>query len=372
MAAVWTQDWDDATVVAVTSDGGKTWAEHTVDGQVPGCQGDSSTNPRVTIGADRTIYVSSNTTINENPLLTYTVTNVNASRDGGRTWVHDERRETENGWPWVTADPKAAGTAYALADRFGDPSFDVVARTTDGGTTWSDPQPVTVPDAGRANVFGHLFVLGDGSLLDVFEACDNNLGCRGGDAVAKAVRSTDRGASWSAVPADGVAIPDGWMDVAVDKHGVIVIAFAAADGAGWDIRTSRSADRGTTWAPPSTAVQTTQRPTQIAIAVAGDGTVGLSYAEHGPPGLGGSMPYQVSFAWSRDGAPWQHRLLAGPTDAASMPATNVHSGDAQALAIGEWQGLAGLPHGFAAAFPLGRPQATIGPSDVFFDRWAMP
>ena len=53
--------------------------------------------------------------------------------------------------------------------------------------------------------------------------------------------------------------------------------------------------------------------------------------------------------------------LAGPTDlqTAPLPGHNY---------VGEYQGLAGLRRGFAAAFTLASPQAQNGPTDIFFAR----
>jgi hypothetical protein len=271
---------------------------------------------------------------------------------------------------WIATDPGTPRTAYALAGVFGDASsFDEVARTSDGGVTWSDPKPVVPPAPGVANILGQLFVLGDHSVVDVFAQCDNTLSCRGGDAVVKAVFSTDGAAAWSPLPEAGVSIPaDGAFDAATDRNGDLLVAFPGPAGAGWAIRTSRSTDRGRTWSEPITAVETTLRPTHVTLAVAGDGTLGLTYADHGSPGLDGAAPYEVWFASSRAGSPWQRTRLAGPTDFASAPAADLHAGDAEAMGIGEWQGLVGVPHGFAAAFALGTPQATIGPTDIFFAR----
>ena len=59
--------------------------------------------------------------------------------------------------------------------------------------------------------------------------------------------------------------------------------------------------------------------------------------------------------------PWRQTHVAGPTDlhTAPLPAHNY---------VGEYQGLAGLTRGFAAAFTLPAPQAKDGPTDIFFAR----
>ena len=70
------------------------------------------------------------------------------------------------------------------------------------------------------------------------------------------------------------------------------------------------------------------------------------------------------FASSRDrGATWRQKHVAGPTDlrTAPLPAHRLQR-------LGEYQGLAGLRRGFAAAFTLASPQAQNGPTDIFFAR----
>jgi len=57
-------------------------------------------------------------------------------------------------------------------------------------------------------------------------------------------------------------------------------------------------------------------------------------------------------------------LVAGPFD---MNRSRAIAGVARR--IGDYQGLAGLPHGFAAAFTMAPPQAKTGnASDIFFAR----
>jgi hypothetical protein len=55
--------------------------------------------------------------------------------------------------------------------------------------------------------------------------------------------------------------------------------------------------------------------------------------------------------------------LAGPFDMNRAQAV-----EGAGRRIGDYQSLAGLPHGFAAAFTEAPPPAKIGASDVFFAR----
>ena len=98
-----------------------------------------------------------------------------------------------------------------------------------------------------------------------------------------------------------------------------------------------------------------------AIAVDEHGTVGVIWYDlrNDRPG-DAALTADVWFAHSHDrGTSWRQTHVAGPTDlrTAPLPAHNY---------VGEYQGLAGLPRGFAAAFTLAAPQAKDGPTDIFF------
>ena len=100
-----------------------------------------------------------------------------------------------------------------------------------------------------------------------------------------------------------------------------------------------------------------------AIAVDKHGTVGVMWYDLRNDVLGdAALTADVWFAHSDDrGESWRQTHVAGPTDlrTAPLPAHNY---------VGEYQGLAGLRHGFAAAFTLPAPQAEDGPTDIFFAR----
>ena len=71
------------------------------------------------------------------------------------------------------------------------------------------------------------------------------------------------------------------------------------------------------------------------------------------------------FASSKDrGASWSQIHVAGPTDLRSGALARQNR-------FGEYQGLAPIGReGFAAIFTLASPQATDGPTDIFFSRIA--
>jgi hypothetical protein len=97
-------------------------------------------------------------------------------------------------------------------------------------------------------------------------------------------------------------------------------------------------------------------------AVDRHGTVGVMWYDlrNDVPG-DAALTADLWFAHSDDrGASWQQTHVAGSTDLRNGPLVNNR--------VGEYQGLAGLRRGFAAAFTLRAPQANDGPSDIFFAR----
>lgn len=98
-----------------------------------------------------------------------------------------------------------------------------------------------------------------------------------------------------------------------------------------------------------------------AVAVAGNGSVGVTWYQV-PAGKGGKeLNAVVRFAWSSDrGVTWRFLRLAGPFD--------LHSADISSGGdfVGDYQGLVGLPAGFGAVNTLAKPDSRAGPTDVFF------
>lgn len=99
------------------------------------------------------------------------------------------------------------------------------------------------------------------------------------------------------------------------------------------------------------------------IAVDEHGTVGLTWYDLRNDRTGDeALTADVWFAHSDDaGASWRQTHVAGPTDLRTAPLA-AHN------RVGEYQGLAALPSGFAAIFTLAAPQAKDGPTDIFFAR----
>jgi hypothetical protein len=125
------------------------------------------------------------------------------------------------------------------------------------------------------------------------------------------------------------------------------------------IGVAKSRDGGLTWT--SSTLRVSGYAFEPAIAVDKHGTVGVTWYDlrNDRPG-DAALTADVWFAHSDNrGRSWRQTHVAGPTDlrTAPLPAHNF---------VGEYQGLAGLGRGFAAAFTLPAPQAKDGPTDIFF------
>ena len=82
-----------------------------------------------------------------------------------------------------------------------------------------------------------------------------------------------------------------------------------------------------------------------------------------PESIGGNWPTKVMVATSRDhGRHWSRRQIAGPF--------NLLTTGSKARAccfVGDFEGIDRLPHGIAAAYSMGKPQAKHK-VDVYFSR----
>jgi hypothetical protein len=165
-------------------------------------------------------------------------------------------------------------------------------------------------------------------------------------------------------PETGEVLPQpGFPSSAVAPDGTVYVAFEnSSSPQSGAIGVLRSLDGGLTWS-------TTMLPGvsafafEPAIAVDAHGTVGVIWYDlrNDRPG-DAALTADVWFAHSHDrGATWHQTHVAGPTDLRTAAA-------AAQTRFGEYQGLAGLPTGFAAVFGLASPQAKDGPTDIFFAR----
>jgi hypothetical protein len=327
MIAGWHQDrWNNGSAqslgAAYTQDGGATWSPVVIPftrcaGAAPRSTGDyeRASDPWLSFGPDGTAHymaLVSDNTVNENALVAA------RSTDGGAHWsspvviarspAQDAvGRSLFNDKNTITADPHDARFVYATWTLFrtGFVSL-MVARSTDGGLSWSPAQPIAtmghVEKAERA-VFrqgAQIVVLPDGTLVNafyriVFDSASGNV--RLEQAV---LRSTDRGRKWTRVdtpvatfqpasavdPESGFPVRDAstlpsvtasrisnrvyvaWQDAAANSLGQVG-SFVAV-----------SSDGGQTWSPPRRVNQGSVDTVQAflpTVAVNSQGTVGVLF-----------------------------------------------------------------------------------------------
>ncbi|OLT10073.1 hypothetical protein BJF79_04915 [Actinomadura sp. CNU-125] len=318
LAAVWPQDHNRGAVIALTRDGGRSWRRSVVPG-LTRCSGgrfDHVDDPTVTFTGDGALVVTGGVFMDdysESAALSV------RSGDGGRTWaapvvVAQESDFDQGGGVYgsgAVADPRDPDVLYLAGARFPAEARTRnegwVARSADGGRTWSKPR-VSVASAEGSMVTGHRpVVLDDGTLLDFHTHVRFGGGPGLSDYSVQVVRSTDGGATWSEPRRVGdmettVVIRDPesgedvshttsiLSDVAVDRRtGRLYAAWQDArfgGGASDGVALVSSADGGRTWSEPvkvNRTPETVPVPNRqtftVSLAVGHRGTVAVSYSD---------------------------------------------------------------------------------------------
>jgi hypothetical protein len=392
IVATWKQDVsgpfnarDD--VVASSLDAGRTWRRTTIPGltRCTGGTSDTASDPWVSAGGDGTVYFGGQAgDVSSDPPPIAIV--ASHSGDGGRHWATPATvapRRGGNEQPAITASPTLRRHAYMTwanflkPDEAPPPWTNTVqfSRTTDRGATWSPPVLVDQPGPFAIDQAPRISVLPNGTLLAIFARGDVETGL----ATIQVARSLDEGRTWlpavqaGAKPLPGSEIFDpetgdllpqpGYPSSAVAPDGTVYVAFEDSrtpDSGAIGVVSSR--DGGLSWSSAQLP-DVSAFAFEPAIAVDRRGTVGVIWYDlrNDRPGDAATTA-DVWFASSKDhGATWHQTHVAGPTDlrTAAPPAQN---------RFGEYQGLAGMRKGFAAIFGLAAPQATNGPTDIFFAR----
>lgn len=372
-------------VVATTNDSGRTWHRSVI--RVGFCATGARTpfrvtDPWVSVGPDGRAYVLASSS-------------ATTSNDGGAHWAPPVALATRTAGTLpdkgsLTADPAHAGVAYAVWARFvipghGPPvqSDAMLAKTTDGGRTWSSPKvilprgpeagsiaSVIVPDPRRSRLYHFAFWQ-----VGVVPSLRNP-----GRLVVQS--SNDGGAHWSRPHAIGLAytlalasreafsgdkIRTGFAvpSFAVDRRGGTLYAVwqdARFSGRRFDqIVFARSRDGGRTWSRP----QRTSRPSVQAfvpvVAVAPNGTVGVAFYETAAGRSRHRVATRYVLATSRDAGRTFARRTVGPAfDLAaaplmqSVPELAVPPG----LFLGDYMGIDGATNRFHLAFVTTNPSRT--------------
>lgn len=213
---IWQQDrWSNGgaqgLIAAASFDAGLTWARHPLPtsncaGGTAGNGGDyeRASDPWLSFsptGIAYAISLSFNDSNNASAIL------VTRSSDGGSTWSDPttlilDDNGVLNDKESITADPTNANYVYAVWDRIDSKGYGPAwfARTTDGGRSWEAARMIYNPGQNPANgnqtLGNQIVVLPDGIVLDMFDEIDYTNGQY--SATYKVIRSTDHGTTWSA------------------------------------------------------------------------------------------------------------------------------------------------------------------------------
>jgi ELWxxDGT repeat protein len=322
VVATWQQDhWSNAAGrgigAGVSFDGGLTWQEVVIPGitLVSGGQYQRAGDTWLSFAPNGDLYEStlagnitqaSHLAPKENAVL------VSKSTDGGLTWgnpipvIQDGNSDRFDDKDSITADPTNSNLVYAVWERVNHFSPYVQAvtkfvRSTDGGRTWEAPRDIFASPNNDTNTGHQILVRPDGTLIDLFTEITTH---GSGTALQlMALRSTDKGLTWSApIPASQL-LPAGAIDPdtgqGIDDAGELA-HYAVDPGNGnlyavWadgrfsnfqynSIAFAMSTDGGLTW---STPIRVNQTPDTIpaanrqalvpSVAVAQDGTVAVTY-----------------------------------------------------------------------------------------------
>lgn len=422
LVVAWMQDIYDGIVTRSSADGGRTWADITVVPDLSDCSSSDDALPVWPAVADPWLSIGWDEPDPDDPgdrgtvaylvsfstFLVHSRLQVSTSTDGGESWsgpaVIAQGAVTAHDTPTVTADPIRPCHAYVawteIATAFDPPVGLWFSSTTDCGKSWSHPSYAFGIENGFA-IRPEILVLPDGDLVITATnasshaefVAERDLPFEENKYTIVASRLESDGRDWNALVRPGEWSPPvtvaefsrasdietsgdpidtqtHWMVADVAADGTVYIAFPhGLEAGGSDIRVARSTDPEM----QSWAVTTVSTGTAISflptVAVADDGTVGLTYYDvrndvPEGPGETEAVTADLFFAHSVNGGKtWNERHLAGPIDLAQTMTRQI---PAQNLWIGDYTGLVAFEGGFRAAFTLTAPLAVDGATDIFF------
>jgi hypothetical protein len=330
---------------------------------------------------------------------------VSRSDNGGSSWgpatslIADNSVNILNDKESITANPNIASSdhVYAIWDRLvsptgtaaapaGDNAFGYRGPTwfskTTNGTTWTPATMIYDPGEENQTIGNVVLVTPGNQLVDGFDLLynfQNSGGVRGLNAAV--MRSSDEGSTWTA-PTIVDKIVDAPVSVTVNgtskavRTGDIIPEWAVDPNNGnlyavwqdgrWSggtaqIAFSMSTDGGATWSPTTRINTNTTNPSFTpAIAVAKDGTVGVTYYEMTDAGGTTSYQFVACSANCSSSSSWSAETQVG---AAFQMTTAPY---AEGYFVGDYEGL--IPyatHGFRTAVVEAQPVAAHGPTDPF-------
>jgi len=346
IVATWLQGPFQDIIAAASFDGGQTWQQVPLPLTV--CSGGAFTG-----AGDQWLSFAPNGvlygTVTAGNTPSSVVQEIMKSTDGGLHWTTSvlpgsDRVDPPPEHASLTADPTNAAFVYAIWLGHSSPHSisAVFARTTDGGATWEPARAIVEPAPQSFIQFSQVFVLPNGTLVDLYEFFAQQPNGPITETNLQLLRSTDHGQSWSAPVTFATMTPlynsDGTTLVVDPETGQLVSdptnpSFAVDPRNGnlyavWedgrfsnfqynDVAFSMSADGGFSWSAP---IRVNQTPLNIpaasrqsffpSVAVAGNGTLGVSY-------------YDFRFNSPNPGLPtdrWLVRCHPSPNGPATDPA----------------------------------------------------
>jgi hypothetical protein len=398
LVAAWQQDrlsdgGARGLVTAVSVDGGGTWSppQSAPFSQCAGGAFARASDPWVAVNGTTAFHISIAFTGAASAVGSRSAILVSKSIDGGNTWgvavplIDDDGTRFFNDKESLTIDSNDPRYVYAVWDRL-DPTergVTLLARSTDGGISWSQAAPIYDPGAGRQTI-GNVAVTTPNGAVHVFftelgPSASNPAVTEG---ALKVIRSNDKGVTWSApsliaqLPTFGTRVP-GQTNLQV-RAGEILGTFAAnpVDGtlyAAWQdsrftggqrdsIALASSTDGGATWSAPVRANADAAAPAFTpTLAVLAGGVVGVTYYDFRLAGTTTFRPTDLWLAVTRDGITWRETRLAGDFDLLDAP-------NAGGLFIGDYHGLVGTGSTMISLYSRTNTGNTANRTDVFLDR----
>ncbi len=346
VVAAWIQGPVQDNIVAVSQDGGLTWA------QVPLPLTICSAGPYLGAG-DPWLSFSPNGDLYcislAGPSLSSTYSVVCKSTDGGMHWTAPLILDTPDFSPdkvTITADPTDWHFVYAAWSRnyLKNRNAIAFARSTDGGQTWEPTRSNLQTPSGQFAYNSQILVLPDSTLVDMFLIQFNKPNQPVTGQTLELMRSTDKGLTWSAPiiveaaetilrqdttgftltvdPDTGQLVRDtDQPSFAADNSGNLYAVWEDGRFSNFqynDVAFSMSSDGGFTWSQPIRLNQTPFNSVPLnrqafypVIAVAPNGTIAVTY-------------YDFRFNTPDPGVPTDYWLVqCHPTPGA--PATKVGS-----------------------------------------------
>lgn len=411
LAVVWTQGLALSVMVGLSDNAGKDWRQvHVPISRCSGGDGGFAGDPWIVWGPDGTLHVAALTGAQVGFDLPTKVV-VTRLLDGGDTWsrpvvVEDDGRFNDR--EALAVDPMDPDRLYlAWTKKLDDVTYAIaLADSSDGGRTWNTPELIyeAEPDWWPSGL--SVAVLRDGTALVAFEELHRPrnplLDPPTDDAHEFVLRSTDRGATWTAVtvsatsgawprdpdtgtPVIGNAAPS----LAIAPDGAVFMAWQDIDRPAaaecfppiiceqppWPntatVWVSRSDDGGATWAPKMEVRSGSGQAWGPTIAAGPKGELVLTWYDtrNDVPG-DDKWTAEVWSAHAHDDSPdhWTETPISPSFDLLTAFRT-LPKGP---ITLGNYFGLAPIAGGFGAVFSLPASGAPEAPQDVVFTKLAAP